>query len=432
MSYDSNRNQLSETVNGTSKTFTYNKFNQLTGFSNGNNSASYTYNPSGARRTKTVNGVTTNFVWNGSNLAYEKANGKENYYYYDITGITSIKADGVVKNYLKNSHGDVTAIADSSGTIIKDYVYDAFGNEVTENTADTNPFRYAGEYFDAETGQIYLRNRYYDPSTGRFISEDPVMDGLNWYVYCGNNPVIFIDPLGLAITPEDIDAYNSGKLSDYYWELLLEADEMWNNAKEYDYNTKALAHYIANVARESYGNYSDDFDYTFGTGYSALDMGEPGKYIKTAHVSSSTGNYSATVFLYYERYVSNDRNYIRIIKSNGYGTGVPGRIRVNEIEYTYGATEWFGGKQVTNTVKDSQYSIVFQNMPSIIDSQGVYHTTGINVKFEFSFSHSGQKKYLEIINHVYETVVINENGNEIDENPDVFDSVIEALQRGER
>ena len=226
MSYDSNRNQLSETVNGTSKTFTYNKFNQLTGFSNGNNSASYTYNPSGARRTKTVNGVTTNFVWNGSNLAYEKANGKENYYYYDITGITSIKADGVVKNYLKNSHGDVTAIADSSGTIIKDYVYDAFGNEVTENTADTNPFRYAGEYFDAETGQIYLRNRYYDPVTGRFLTEDtywnienmiygdcennniPDIDAIiqsgNLYVYCLNNPINLVDSYGLFASNDNL------------------------------------------------------------------------------------------------------------------------------------------------------------------------------------------------------------------------------------
>ena len=44
---------------------------------------------------------------------------------------------------------------------------------------------------------IYLRNRYYDPSLRRFISEDPAKDGLNWYVYCGNNPVNAVDPWGL-------------------------------------------------------------------------------------------------------------------------------------------------------------------------------------------------------------------------------------------
>ena len=54
-----------------------------------------------------------------------------------------------------------------------------------------------GEYFDAESGNIYLRNRYYAPSTGRFISEDPIRDGTNWYAYANNNPVMYIDPWGL-------------------------------------------------------------------------------------------------------------------------------------------------------------------------------------------------------------------------------------------
>ena len=56
-----------------------------------------------------------------------------------------------------------------------------------------------GVYFDTETGNIYLRARYYDPSVGRFISEDPAEDGFNWYVYAGNNPVMFVDPSGLVI-----------------------------------------------------------------------------------------------------------------------------------------------------------------------------------------------------------------------------------------
>ena len=66
-----------------------------------------------------------------------------------------------------------------------------------ETALDDNPFRYAGEYQDLSSGLIYLRNRYYDPSIGRFISEDPARDGLNWYAYCGNNPVNAVDPWGL-------------------------------------------------------------------------------------------------------------------------------------------------------------------------------------------------------------------------------------------
>ena len=64
-------------------------------------------------------------------------------------------------------------------------------------SADNNPFRYCGEYFDDETGFIYLRNRYYDPSIGRFTTEDPAKSGLNWYAYCENNPVKYVDPWGL-------------------------------------------------------------------------------------------------------------------------------------------------------------------------------------------------------------------------------------------
>ena len=56
-----------------------------------------------------------------------------------------------------------------------------------------NPFRYNGQFTDDETGFIYLRSRFYDPSVGRFTSEDGARDGMNWYVYCGNNAVNRID-----------------------------------------------------------------------------------------------------------------------------------------------------------------------------------------------------------------------------------------------
>ncbi|MCM1270959.1 MAG: hypothetical protein NC247_10115 [Ruminococcus flavefaciens] len=68
--------------------------------------------------------------------------------------------------------------------------------------SDTNAFRYCGEYYDAETGTIYLRARYYNPTTGRFISRDSFAGrrsdplSLNRYTYCRNNPVRYVDPSG--------------------------------------------------------------------------------------------------------------------------------------------------------------------------------------------------------------------------------------------
>lgn len=84
-----------------------------------------------------------------------------------------------------------------SGEIHSSYGTNVIGNQLNENENDTNPFRYCGEYLDSETGLTYLRNRYYDNAIGRFITEDPIKDGLNWYVYCENNPVMFADYWGL-------------------------------------------------------------------------------------------------------------------------------------------------------------------------------------------------------------------------------------------
>ncbi|WP_145997725.1 RHS repeat-associated core domain-containing protein [Marasmitruncus massiliensis] len=54
------------------------------------------------------------------------------------------------------------------GNVLKTCRYDAFGNEQNPEKLDSNPFRYCGEYFDRETGELYLRARYYNPEIGRF------------------------------------------------------------------------------------------------------------------------------------------------------------------------------------------------------------------------------------------------------------------------
>ena len=78
-------------------------------------------------------------------------------------------------------------------------------NHTSENIGDVNPFRYRGCYFDSETGLYYLNSRYYSPEMGRFISPDDLaildetkaqINGLNLYMYCGDNPVMMVDENG--------------------------------------------------------------------------------------------------------------------------------------------------------------------------------------------------------------------------------------------
>ena len=106
--------------------------------------------------------------------------------------------DGSRTYYHFNAHGDVVVLTNESGTKTKSYSYNAFGVEYNEATLDSNPFRYCGEYYDKETKTIYLRARYYNPTQGRFTQEDPIRDGYNWYAYCDSNPIVFVDPKGLA------------------------------------------------------------------------------------------------------------------------------------------------------------------------------------------------------------------------------------------
>ncbi|OQB13724.1 MAG: tRNA(Glu)-specific nuclease WapA precursor [Firmicutes bacterium ADurb.Bin193] len=160
--------------------------------------ASYTYNATGIRPSKTVDGVTTQHLLDGVNVAADVTNGQVTAYIRGLSLIAVRRPDGELLRYVTDGHGDVRALMEQGGNVAKRYSYDAFGNEVGAAGDDANPFRYCGEYFDRESGSIYLRARYYDPRLGRFGSEDPARDGLNWYVYCGNSPIKFKDSTGLA------------------------------------------------------------------------------------------------------------------------------------------------------------------------------------------------------------------------------------------
>lgn len=79
------------------------------------------------------------------------------------------------------------------------YQYDTFGNLLKHKENLTNRILYTGQQYDQETGQCYLRARYYNPVVGRFLQEDTYRgDGLNLYTYCANNPVVYFDPSGHA------------------------------------------------------------------------------------------------------------------------------------------------------------------------------------------------------------------------------------------
>ena len=181
----------------------------------GSKSYSYTYNADGIRTRKEANGITYEYYLSGNRVIGERRTGEGTNvllsYHYDISGICGMKYRDYVSNtekrvyYRKNLQGDVIGIFDEEGETLVTYVYDAWGNILlSSGNAELqrlNPFTYRGYYRDTETGWYYLNSRYYDPSVCRFINADDIsflepesLNGLNLYVYCGNNPVMYVDP----------------------------------------------------------------------------------------------------------------------------------------------------------------------------------------------------------------------------------------------
>ena len=92
--------------------------------------------------------------------------------------------------------GSVVGEADASGNVTYTAKYDVFGSLRDSSGTSTSKHKFCGSLghsSENETGLIYMRARYYDAVTGRFISEDPARDGVNFYAYANNNPVNMVD-----------------------------------------------------------------------------------------------------------------------------------------------------------------------------------------------------------------------------------------------
>jgi RHS repeat-associated protein len=173
----------------------------------------YAYDPGGrlARRWRSgPSGGTHFFLWNGDELVAEldsSSSGVQRvaeYAYYPgidqplalITGTGS----GTQRYFTQDNLGNVTGLITGSG-IAQSVLYDAWGKQwTTGSLGDTNRLRWKGLVWDGDVSQLYyMRNRWYDPQTGRFLSEDPIgLDGgINAYAFAGADPINGSDPLGL-------------------------------------------------------------------------------------------------------------------------------------------------------------------------------------------------------------------------------------------
>jgi RHS repeat-associated protein len=168
----------------------------------------YIYDPSGRRIAKKINGtISEKYLWQGMIKLLAVYDGNDNllmrFEYADVrTPLAMVKAG--IKYFLTYDQvGSLKAVADGSGNVLKNIIYDSFGNIISDSDPIFKvPFGFAGGLHDKDTNLIRFGFRDYDPDIGRWTAKDPILfrgGSIDLYGYCLNDPINAVDLIGLEI-----------------------------------------------------------------------------------------------------------------------------------------------------------------------------------------------------------------------------------------
>ena len=192
--YDAAGRTVGINAPGGTTTLTYDYESRVTAITGPGINETHTYNGLDTRVGTVQGGVSRTFVRDGSYVTDPVLRDGQATYTPGVSerrgGVSTWSHSG-----LKNADAQTTSV----GAITATRVYDAFGAELSATGTWKGPCGYAGGfgYQEDSSGLKLLGHRYYDPTTGRFLSRDPIKDGRNWYVYCANEPMSRVDPTGL-------------------------------------------------------------------------------------------------------------------------------------------------------------------------------------------------------------------------------------------
>ena len=191
--------------------FSWDLASRLSSVTNGSNTVSFTYDALGNRISRTEGGVTRDYVVNYAlglaSISVVGEGGADLRYYIHTPGgslLYSIEAsDNSRRFYHYDEMGNTLFLTDSGGTVIASYAYSPYGVLLGSTGGVENSYRWQGRLGimqEGDSGLYYIRARYYDSASGRFISRDPVRaigpKRINPYQYALANPLRFVDVTG--------------------------------------------------------------------------------------------------------------------------------------------------------------------------------------------------------------------------------------------
>jgi RHS repeat-associated protein len=215
--YNAEGQVTSKSAGSTTWSYSYDVHGQMTSASDGTNSVSYEYDVFGNRVSRTANGVVERFAYDGWDTAKPGAVGSES---FDVWGdldasnqlttrrlygagfdepLVKQDATGTATWYDVDQLGSVTSLFDNSGQVLGSRTYDGFGAITTTSGTGLDRYAFTAREWDATLNLQYSRARMYNPTSGRWLSEDPMglaAGDTNLHRYVGNNATGATDPSG--------------------------------------------------------------------------------------------------------------------------------------------------------------------------------------------------------------------------------------------
>ena len=294
--YDANGNVLT----GAGRTLSWDSQNRMVQSLVGGVTSTYTYGSDGLRQSSSTNTVTTNYGYDGTMLVGEYQKNAQNqlvatatYFqgtngptcridethrdegYYNPSGTTpaGLQMRGRSKWYVFDGLGSVVGEVDFNGNLTGTRHFDIYGAARAATGLTTSKQGFVGKFghqTDADTSLVYMQARYYDPALGRFCSEDPSSIGINYYVYCSDNPVNLVDRDGRFDLSSLIDGIKW--VFDKIWGPTLGGVILKAILKA---NKKVIAEFLRTLAKKI----EIDGSREFAEGYAEAKIGENGDII---------------------------------------------------------------------------------------------------------------------------------------------------------
>jgi RHS repeat-associated protein len=201
--YDTDGNLITKTQGANVWEYRYNDDNKLVAVSGPDGISEYHYDGLGNRIATTHNGETTYYQLDPAGFGnvigeYDEAGNLTARYNH---GFGLLSRDEHF--YTFDGNGNTVGLTDSDSHKVNSYVYEPFGGTLHKTETVDNDFEFVGQFgvMQENNGLLFMRNRFYAPSLGRFVSEDPIGlagEDVNLYRYVANEPVSWADPEGYA------------------------------------------------------------------------------------------------------------------------------------------------------------------------------------------------------------------------------------------